>query len=222
VLTLLEKYYFCILKAILIMYVEIDPHNIDERKIKQAVKVLQDGGVLIYPTDTVYGIGCDITQQKAVEKVCRIRRLDPERAMLAMICKDMSQVSEYVAQMDTSLFRLLKKYLPGAFTFILKADGSVPKLFKNRKKTVGVRIPDNKIILRIVEELGRPILTTSLKSDDEILEYFTEPYEIYQDFENQVDMVIDGGMGGNVPSTLVDCTGDYPEVIRHGAGEWLE
>ena len=204
------------------MYVEIDPYNIDERKIKQAVKVLENGGVLIYPTDTVYGIGCDITQQKAVEKVCRIRRLDPERAMLAMICKDMSQVSEYVAQMDTSMFRLLKKYLPGAFTFILKADGGVPKLFKNRKKTVGVRIPDNKIILRIVEELGRPILTTSLKSDDEILEYFTEPYEIYQDFENLVDMVIDGGLGGNIPSTLVDCTGDYPEVIRHGAGEWLE
>lgn len=204
------------------MFIEIDPYNIDDRRIKQAVKILQDGGVIIYPTDTVYGIGCDITQNKAVEKICRIRHLDPDRAMLAMICKDMSQVSDYVAQMDTSLFRLMKKYLPGPFTFILKANGDVPKMFKNRKKTVGIRIPDNKIVLKIVEELGRPILTTSLKSDDEILEYFTDPYEIYEDFQHQVDMVIDGGTGGNVPSTLVDCTGDSPEVIREGAGEWME
>jgi tRNA threonylcarbamoyl adenosine modification protein (Sua5/YciO/YrdC/YwlC family) len=204
------------------MFIEIDPYNINDRLIKQAVKVLQNGGVIIYPTDTVYGIGCDITQNKAVEKICKIRHLDPDRAMLAMICKDMSQVSDYVAQMDTSLFRLMKKYLPGPFTFILKANGDVPKMFKNRKKTVGIRIPDNKIILKIVEELGRPILTTSLKSDDEILEYFTDPYEIYEDFQHQVDMVIDGGSGGNVPSTLVDCTGDAPVVIREGAGEWME
>ncbi len=204
------------------MFIEIDPYNINDRRIKQAVKILQDGGVIIYPTDTVYGIGCDITQNKAVEKICKIRHLDPDRAMLAMICKDMSQVSDYVAQMDTSLFRLMKKYLPGPFTFILKANGDVPKMFKNRKKTVGIRIPDNKIVLKIVEELGRPILTTSLKSDDEILEYFTDPFEIYEDFQHQVDMVIDGGAGGNVPSTLVDCTGDAPEVIREGAGEWME
>ncbi len=204
------------------MFIEIDPYNINDRLIKQAVKILQDGGVIIYPTDTVYGIGCDITQNKAVEKICKIRHLDPDRAMLAMICKDMSQVSDYVAQMDTSLFRLMKKYLPGPFTFILKANGDVPKMFKNRKKTVGIRIPDNKIVLKIVEELGRPILTTSLKSDDEILEYFTDPFEIYEDFQHQVDMVIDGGSGGNVPSTLVDCTGDAPAVIREGAGEWME
>jgi tRNA threonylcarbamoyl adenosine modification protein (Sua5/YciO/YrdC/YwlC family) len=204
------------------MFVEIDPFNIDDRKIKQAVKILENGGVLIYPTDTVYGIGCDITQPKAVEKVCKIRHLDPDKAMLAIICKDMSQVSDYIAQVDTSTFRLLKKYLPGAFTFIMKANGDVPKLFKNRKKTIGIRIPDNNIVLKIVEELGRPILTTSLKSDDEILEYFTDPYEIYQDFEHQVDMVIDGGHGGNTPSTLIDFTGDFPEVIRHGAGEWNE
>jgi tRNA threonylcarbamoyl adenosine modification protein (Sua5/YciO/YrdC/YwlC family) len=204
------------------MFIEIDPYSIDDRKIKQAVKILEDGGVIIYPTDTVYGIGCDITQHKAVEKVCRIRRLDPDRAMLAMICADMSQVSNYVAQMDNSLFRLMKKYLPGPYTFILKANNDVPKMFKNRKKTVGIRIPDNKIILKLVETLGRPILTTSLKSDDEILEYFTDPYEIYQDFQNQVDMVIDGGNGGNTPSTLIDCTGDAPVVIREGAGKFLD
>jgi tRNA threonylcarbamoyl adenosine modification protein (Sua5/YciO/YrdC/YwlC family) len=204
------------------MFVEINPNNINERLLKQAVQILEDGGVIIYPTDTIYGIGCDITNHKAVERVCRIRRLDPERAMLAMICLDMSQASNYVAQLDNSTFRLMKKYLPGAYTFILKANNDVPKMFKNRKKTVGIRIPDNKITLKIVEMLGRPILTTSLKSDDEILEYFTDPYDIYQDFENLVDMVIDGGNGGNVPSTLVDCTGDYPEVIRIGAGEWRE
>jgi tRNA threonylcarbamoyl adenosine modification protein (Sua5/YciO/YrdC/YwlC family) len=204
------------------MYLSIHPDSPEPRKIKQVVERLQDGGVIIYPTDTVYGIGCDITNHKAVERVCRLRRLDPEKAMLAMICKDMSQVSEYAAQLDNYMFRLLKQYLPGPYTFILKANNDVPKLFKNRKKTIGIRIPENKIIQALVEELGRPILTTSLKSDDEILEYFTDPLDIYNDFENLVDVVIDGGNCGNVPSTLIDCSKGNPELIRLGAGEWLE
>lgn len=204
------------------MYLSIHPESPEPRKIKQVVERLQDGGVIIYPTDTVYGIGCDITNHKAVERVCRLRRLDPEKAMLAMICKDMSQVSTYAAQLDNQVFRMLKQYLPGPYTFILKANNEVPKMFKNRKKTLGIRIPDNKIIQALVEELGRPILTTSLKSDDEILEYFTDPLDIYNDFENLVDVVIDGGNCGNIPSTLIDCSKGEPELIRLGAGEWNE
>jgi tRNA threonylcarbamoyl adenosine modification protein (Sua5/YciO/YrdC/YwlC family) len=204
------------------MYLEIHPITPEARKIKQVADALRDGGVIIYPTDTVYGIGCDITNHKAVERVCRLRRLDPDKAMLAMICSDMSQVSQFTAQLDNQTFRLLKQYLPGPYTFILKANNDVPKMFKNRKKTVGIRIPDNAIVQAIVAELGRPILTTSLKSDDEILEYFTDPYDIYNDFENLVDIVIDGGNCGNVPSTLVDCSKDGAELIRLGAGEWEE
>lgn len=204
------------------MYLSIHPESPEPRKIKQVVERLQDGGVIIYPTDTVYGIGCDVTNHKAVERVCRLRRLDPDKAMLAMICKDMSQVSAHAAQLDNQVFRMLKQYLPGPYTFILKANNEVPKMFKNRKKTLGIRIPDNKIIQALVEELGRPILTTSLKSDDEILEYFTDPLDIYNDFENLVDVVIDGGNCGNIPSTLIDCSKGEPELIRLGAGEWNE
>ncbi len=202
------------------MYLSIHPTTPEPRKIKQVADTLRDGGVIIYPTDTVYGIGCDITNHKAVERVCRLRRLDPDKAMLAMICSDMSQVSKYVAQLDNQLFRLLKQHLPGPYTFILKANNDVPKMFKNRKKTVGIRIPDNAIVQAIIAELGHPILTTSLKSDDEILEYFTDPIDIYDDFENLVDIVIDGGNCGNVPSTLIDCSKDGVELIRLGAGAW--
>jgi tRNA threonylcarbamoyl adenosine modification protein (Sua5/YciO/YrdC/YwlC family) len=200
------------------MLLEIHPQNPDERKIKQAVRILQAGGVIIYPTDTVYGIGCDISNAKAVERVCQIRRLDPSKAMLAFICKDIAQAASYATQIDNTIFKIMRKNLPGPFTFILNASKDVPKLFKNKKHTIGVRIPDNKIILRLVEELGNPILTTSLKSDDEILEYFTDPTEIYEDFEHLVDLVIDGGIGGNVPSTLVDCSKGEIEILREGTG----
>lgn len=201
------------------MYLKIHPDNPEGRKIDEVIKVLEAGGVIIYPTDTVYGLGCDIENQKAVDKICKLRGLDPKKANLAMICKDISQVAEYTIQIDNPTFRLLKKNLPGPFTFILNAANSVPKMFKNRKKTIGVRIPDHNISLAIVEALGRPILTTSLKSDDEILEYFTDPEDIYDDFKNRVDCVIDSGPGGNVASTVVDCTKDEPEILRSGAGE---
>jgi tRNA threonylcarbamoyl adenosine modification protein (Sua5/YciO/YrdC/YwlC family) len=140
---------------------------------------------------------------------------------LSIVCKDISQVSEFAAQIENTTFKILKKYLPGPFTFVLNAGNNVPKLFKNRKRTIGVRIPDNRIVLDIVEALGRPILTTSLKSDDEILEYFTDPIDIYEDFKKLVDIVIDGGIGGNVPSTVIDCTDDTPALLRAGAGEWI-
>ena len=197
----------------------INKDNPEGRKISQVVKTLEEGGIIIYPTDTVYGLGCDINNQKAIDRICKLRNLDPKKANLAMICKDISQISEYTQQIDNIVFRLLKKNLPGPFTFILPAATSVPKMFKNRKKTIGVRIPNHNIPMAIVEALGRPILTTSLKSDDEILEYFTDPLDIYDDFKKLVDGVIDSGLGGNTPSTVVDCTDSEPEVIREGAGD---
>lgn len=199
------------------MLLNINTDNPEGRKVRQIVDILKNGGVIIYPTDTVYGLGCDIENQKAIDRICQLRGLDPKKANLAMICKDISQISNYTQQINNTIFRVLKKNLPGPFTFILPAANSVPKRFKNRKKTIGVRVPEHNVTAAIVEELGRPILTTSLKSDDEILEYFTDPQDIYDDFKKLVDGVIDSGPGGNVPSTVIDCTGDEPELIREGA-----
>ncbi|MEM9990440.1 MAG: L-threonylcarbamoyladenylate synthase [Bacteroidota bacterium] len=201
------------------MLIEINSENPNPRHIKQLVDILESGGVIIYPTDTVYGIGCDIFHPKAVERICRLRGLNPVKARLSFICSDLKQIAEYAHQIDNEIFRVMKHNLPGAFTFVLRSNNKVPKLFKNKKRTIGVRIPDNAIVQALVEELGRPILTASLKSDDEILEYFTDPYDIHEDFGKQVDAVIDGGVGGNVPSTVVDCTIYPPEVLRSGAGE---
>lgn len=205
------------------MYLPIHPDHPEPRKIEQAAHILKDGGIIIYPTGGVYGIGCDIYNQHAVERVCRLRRLDPEKAMLAFICKDISQVASFAWQMDDNVFRLLKKNLPGPFTFILKSNNTVPKLFKNRKRTIGIRIPDSKIALAIVEQLGNPILSASLlrEPEDETTEeeYFTDASLIYEKYENQVELVIDGGAGSLVPTTLVDCIKDEFEIIRQGAGD---
>ncbi len=200
------------------MLLKINPENPEGRKIRQAVEVLDNGGVIIYPTDTVYALGCDINNNKAVDRICKLRGLDPVKAHLSFICKDISQVAEYAQQIDNQVFRLMKKHLPGPFTFVLNSNNQVPKMFKNRKRTIGVRVPDNNICIAIVEELGRPILTASLKSEDEILEYFTDPIDIYEDYKKLVDLVIDGGIGGNIPSTVVDCTGAEPLIIREGTG----
>jgi len=200
------------------MLLKINPDNPEARKIQQVAETLRNGGIIIYPTDTVYGLGCDINNNDAVEKICRLRRLEPEKAMLSFICKDISQITDYALPIDNQLFKLMRKNLPGPFTFVLKSNNTVPKMFKNRKRTVGARIPNHNIPLAIVEELGRPILTTSLKSDDEVLEYFTDPIDIYEDFKKLVDIVIDGGICGSVPSTIVDCTGNEPEIIREGVG----
>ena len=197
---------------------KINPDNPEGRKIRQAVEILEEGGVIIYPTDTVYGLGCDIYNSKAVDRICRLRGLDPVKARLSFICKDISQVAEFTQQIDNTTFRLMKKHLPGPFTFVLNSSNQVPKLFKNRKRTVGIRVPENNITQALVEELGRPILTASLKNDDEIVEYFTDPQDIYEDFKKQVELVIDGGIGSNHPSTVVDCTGSEPIVLREGTG----
>lgn len=204
------------------MFIEIHPISPEPRKIKQAADILRDGGIIVYPTDTVYGLGCDMFNHQAVEKVCQIKHLDPDKAMLSLICKDISQVAEYAAQIDNQVFKLLKRNLPGQFTFILRSGNAVPKLFKNKKRTIGIRIPDNKIALALVEELGRPILSTSLKLDsdlDDFDEYPTDPFEFKEHYEKITDLVIDGGIGGNEPSTLVDCSKDEIEIIRQGAGE---
>ncbi|KAA3640239.1 MAG: threonylcarbamoyl-AMP synthase [Bacteroidetes bacterium] len=201
------------------MFLRINPDNPEGRKINQVVDVLRQGGVIIYPTDTVYAFGCDIFQQKAVDRICQLRGMNPKKARLSFVCRDIAEMSEYTPQIDNQTFKLLKKNLPGPFTFVLKAGNKLPKILKNNKKTVGVRVPENNIVMAILEALGNPMLTSSLKSDDEILEYFTDPYDINEDYKKLVDIVIDGGIGGNVPSTVVDCTqGDF-EILRDGAGE---
>ncbi|PVH26100.1 L-threonylcarbamoyladenylate synthase [Sphingobacterium corticibacter] len=201
------------------MLVRIYEENPNPKAIEQAVDILKSGGVIIYPTDTVYGIGCDITNQKAIERVCQIRGLQTQKANLSFICYDLTDISQYTKPFDTSVFRLLKKALPGPFTFIFNASGQVPKLLSSKKKTVGIRVPDNNIVREIVRELGNPIVTTSIHDDDEIIEYSTDPELIYEKYGEKVDMVIDGGYGDNVASTVVDLTNGDFEVIRDGKGD---
>lgn len=200
------------------MLLKIYPQNPSERKIRQVVDCLRKGGVVIYPTDTIYGLGCDISKPKAVERICQIRGLDPKKANLSFVCHDFSHLSKYTHQFDKHIYKLLNKHLPGPFTFILPASNEVPKLLKSKKKTVGIRVPDNNIARTIVQELGNPILSTSLKIPDDIVEYPTDPELIYEDYKKLVDIVIDGGVGDNQPSTVIDCTKEEWEVIRQGKG----
>ena len=201
------------------MLIKIYPENPNPKAIEQVVQVLRKGGLIIYPTDTVYGLGCDITNQKAIEAIARIRHIKPEKANFSFICHDLSNLSDYTKPIDNSVFRVLKKALPGPFTFILNASGNVPKLLSSNKKTVGIRVPDNDIAREIVKQLGNPILSTSIKDDDDIIEYSTDPELIYEKYESLVDIVIDGGYGGNVASTVVDVTSGEFEVIREGKGD---
>jgi len=191
----------------------------DQRQINKIVELLKYGGVIIYPTDTVYGLGCDITKARAVERVARIKGVKPEKARFAFICSDLSHLSDFARNVDNNTFKMMKSYLPGPYTFILNASNQVPKSIKHHRKTVGIRIPDNNIILEIVRKLGNPILTTSLKEEDQILEYPTDPELIHEEYHYLVDAVIDGGFGGMVPSTIIDCVGESPQVIREGLGE---
>lgn len=200
------------------MHLRINESNIEWDKIQQVVNILENEGIIIYPTDTVYGLGCDINNQKAVKRICQLRKLDPKTANLSFICSDIGQITKYTKPLSNQLFKILKKNLPGPFTFILPSNNDVPKLFKNKKRTVGVRIPDHPVPLAIVETLGRPILTTSLRSADEILEYFSDPADIYEDFKDKVDAFIDSGYGGHMASTVVLCTNEDLEVIREGVG----
>lgn len=197
-------------------YIKLYEKNPELKKLNNIVKTLKDGGVIIYPTDTVYGIGCDIYNQKAIERICRIKNIKANK--LSFICYDLSDISHYVRSLNTPVFKVMKKALPGPFTFLLHSNHNVPKILNASKKTVGIRVPDNNIARSIVKQLGNPIITTSIRDEDEIIEYSTDPSLIYEKFENLVDIVIDGGYGNNIPSTIVDCTGDVFEVVREGLG----
>lgn len=201
------------------MLLEIHPENPNPRQISQAVECMKRGGVIIYPTDTVYAFGCDINSKNAVEKICQLRGIKPDKANFSFICADLSQLSEYAKQVSTPTFRVMKAALPGPFTFILNASSLVPKLFKSKKKTVGIRVPDSNIARALVEALGNPIMSASLKDEDELIEYTTDPYNIHERYEYQVDMVVDGGFGKNAPSTVLDCTSSDPIVLREGLGD---
>ena len=198
---------------------KIYPENPNPKAVNTVVECLQDGGIVIYPTDTIYGIGCDIFKQKSIERIISILGEKKKKDALTFICHDLSNLSDYTKPLDNNVFKTMKRVLPGPFTFILEANNSVPKLLQSNKKTIGVRIPDNNIIREIVRQLGHPILSTSVKDDDEIIEYTTDPELIYERYSDLVDIVIDGGYGDNTPSTVVDCTGGGIEVIREGKGD---
>jgi len=198
----------------------IHPDNPPQNRIQQAVEVLRKGGLIIYPTDTVYGIGCDIHNQKAVEKLCRIKGLHPDKANLSFICHDLSHISDYAHGITTPTYKVLKKALPGPFTFIFEASPKAPRYGGVKRKTVGIRVPDNQIVLQIVKEFGNPIVSTSVREDEDTLEeYVTDPDLIHEKYRLLVDMVIDGGFGGNTPSTIIDCTNDDFDLVRQGAGD---
>ncbi len=198
-------------------FIKIYPENPNEKEIERIVKILKDGGLVIYPTDTVYGLGCDITNSKALEKIAKIKGIKLDKANFSFVCHDISDISGYIKQIDTSTFKILKKCLPGPYTFILPGNNNLPKEFKN-KKTVGIRVPDNSIALAIVKKLGNPIVSTSIYDEDEVLEYTTDPELIFEKWQNRVDVIIDGGYGDNYASTVIDLSGDEPEVLREGKG----
>jgi tRNA threonylcarbamoyl adenosine modification protein (Sua5/YciO/YrdC/YwlC family) len=198
--------------------IKLYPENPDPRKIQKIVDVLRGGGVIIYPTDTIYGMGCNIHNQRAIERIAQIKGIKPKKHNFSFICYDLSNISEYTRALSTPIFKVMKKTLPGPYTFILEANNNVPKILNSNKKTVGIRVPDNDIPRLLVKELGSPILTTSIRDEDDVVEYSTDPELIYEKFRDLVDIVIDGGYGKNVASTILDCTGSEIEVVREGLG----
>jgi len=202
------------------MLLQLHPANPQPRNVQTVVNSLLGGGVIVYPTDTIYGLGCDIFQHKAVERICRIKQVDPAKAQLSFICYDLSDLSKYTKSISTPLYRLLRTHLPGPYTFILPASKQVPRILKSKKDTIGLRVPDNTIARSLVRELGHPILSSSLPGG--MVEEYTDPEIIHEKFGNLVDIVIEGGIGGILPSTVVDCTGDEPVLLRKGLGEWEE
>ncbi|MCH5328689.1 MAG: threonylcarbamoyl-AMP synthase [Coprobacter sp.] len=201
------------------MLVKIYPDNPQPKEIERAAELLRQGGIVIYPTDTVYAIGCDALQVRAVEQICRIRGINPQRARFSVIGYDLSSLSQYV-KIENTRFKLIKRNIPGPFTFILPVSASLPRLYKNRK-TIGIRIPDNNIVREIVRTLGHPILSASLREDDDLTEYQTDPELIAEKYAGQADLIIDGGYGGLEPSTVIDCSGDQPEIVREGKGRLI-
>lgn len=202
------------------MLIKIYPDNPSEKELLKVVDILRDGGVIIYPTDTVYGMGCDINNKKAVERIAKIKGLKPEKANLSIICYDLSHITDYAKRVDNQTFKMMKKGLPGPYTFILEASNMIPKIFTAKKKTIGIRIPDHSIPRELVRLLGNPIVTTSIRDEDDIIEYSTDPELIYEKFERSVDCVIDGGYGNQVASTVVDCSGNEINLVREGLGEY--
>lgn len=200
------------------MFVKLFEDNPNERDILRIAEVLREGGVIIYPTDTIYAIGCDINHVKAVQRVCQLKGVKPEKASFSMICRDLSNIAAY-AKVSNEVFKVMKRNLPGPYTFILPATSKLPNVLMNKRKTIGIRVPDNRIVMAIVEELGNPLLTTSVKADDDVMEYMTDPELIYEKYGKSVDVVVDGGYGQNVASTVVDCTGPSIEIVRQGIGE---
>jgi tRNA threonylcarbamoyl adenosine modification protein (Sua5/YciO/YrdC/YwlC family) len=198
--------------------IKLYPENPEFKKVQRVVEVLRGGGVIIYPTDTVYGMGCDIHNLRAVERIAKIKGIKPKKHNFSFICYDLSNISEYTRALSTPVFKVMKKALPGPYTFILEANNSVPKILNSNKKTVGIRVPDHSIPRLLVKELGSPILTTSIHDEDEVIEYSTDPELIYEKYQDLVDIVIDGGYGNNVASTVLDCTGSEIEIIREGLG----
>ena len=200
------------------MLIKIYPENPDEKRIQQVIDVLKKGGVIVYPTDSVYSMGCDMTNKRAVEKMAQLKGVKLEEANFSLICYDLSNISEYTVQFGTDIYKMMKRALPGPYTFILNANKNIPKLFQSKKQTIGIRVPDNNIARTIVNQLGNPMLSTSVHDDDEILEYTTDPELIHERYDGQVDLVIDGGYGNNEASTVIDCTGETPEIVRQGIG----
>lgn len=202
------------------MLLHVHPVDPQPRQIKTIVDCLQEGGIIIYPTDTIYGLGCDIYQHKAIERIARIKNIHPDKSNFSFVCEDLSHLSTYTKSISTSLYRTLKTYLPGPYTFILPSSKEVPKILKNKKNTVGIRVPDNNIARTIVRELGHPIVSTTLPG--EMVEEYTDPELMEANFYKLVDIVVDGGIGGMKPSTVIDCTGEEPVLIRQGLGKWEE
>ena len=198
----------------------IHPANPEPRKIEHVIEILRKGGIIIYPTDTIYGIGCDLMNRRAVERLCQTMGIKAHKLDLSFICNDLSHISEYVKRIDTPAFKFLKKSLPGPYTFLFESSSMVPKILGENKKTVGIRIPNHNIPRDIVKQLGNPLITSSIKDDDQIKMYTTDPEEMYEDFKHKVDLVIDGGIGGNVPSTVIDFFSGSPQLVRQGLGEY--
>lgn len=203
-------------------FIRLYEENPDPRRVRQIVEILRNGGIIIYPTDTVYGLGCDITNQKAVERICKIKGINPKKHNFSFVCADLSNIAHYTRVITKPVFKMMKKGLPGPFTFILEASSQVPKILHSNKKTVGIRVPNHGVPRAIVEELGQPILSTSIHDEDEIIEYSTDPELIFEKYQNLVDVVIDGGYGSNIPSTILDCTGDEVVLLREGLGDLEE
>jgi len=202
------------------MIININPDNPQEKKIREVVQCLKKGGIVVYPTDSIYALGCDLYNQKAIEKICRIKQVKPDKTKFSFVCYDLSDLSQYAKQLDNSIFKSMKRTLPGAFTYILNASSKVPKIIQAKKKTVGIRVPDNNIPRMIVQDLGNPILSTSMKrTEEDVREYYTDPELIEEDFGNLIDIVIDGGYGKNIGSTIIDCTSGNIEIIREGLGD---